>query len=138
QSIVHSIVQFQDGSMKAQMGLPDMKLPILYAFSFPLRIKTDFERFNFLNYPALTFEPADTTKFRNLHLAYEALRKGGNIPCVINAANEELVYAFLSDAVGFLQMPEIIEKVMNKISFVAHPNISDYLETDSSSRIYAR
>jgi len=134
QSIVHSIVQFQDGSMKAQMGLPDMKLPIQFALTYPKRLKTDFPRFNFLDYPELNFAPADSENFKNLALAYEAMNKGGNLPCVINAANEIVVDAFLKDQVGFLQMSDIIEEVMNKASFIQKPSYEDYVLSDSEAR----
>lgn len=141
QSIIHSIVQFQDGSMKAQMGLPDMKLPIQYAFSYPLRLKSDFPRFDFINYSKLTFEFPDTKIFRNLALAFEALKKGGNMPCVLNAANEVVVEAFLKDKVpengrgiGFLQMSDIIEKCMQTIQFIENPGYEDYVLTDIETR----
>ena len=136
QSIIHSMVQFTDGSIKAQMGLPDMKLPIHYALAYPKRLKTDFERFNFLKYPELTFSEADTKSFRNLELAYIAMGKGGNMPCILNAANEIVVDAFLKDQIGFLEMSEVIEKCMEQIDFIAHPTLSDYLETDKLSRIF--
>jgi len=138
QSIVHSIVQFTDGSMKAQMGIPDMKLPIQYALAYPQRIQNDFKRFNFLDYPNLTFEPADTKTFRNLDLAFEALNSGGNMPCVINAANEVVVAEFLNNRLGFLQMSEVIENCMSKISFLTSPSLEDYLETDCETRLYAQ
>ncbi|MGB4776200.1 MAG: 1-deoxy-D-xylulose-5-phosphate reductoisomerase [Daejeonella sp.] len=138
QSIVHSIVQFQDGSMKSQLGLPDMKLPIQYALSYPQRIKNAFPRFNFLDYPNLTFEPADTKTFKNLALAFDALNRGGNMPCVINAANEVVVAEFLNNKIGFLQMSEVIENCMGKISFIQTPNIQDYIETDQETRIFAK
>ncbi len=134
QSIVHSLVQFEDSSMKAQMGLPDMKLPIQFALTYPKRLKTNFERFNFLDYPNLTFEPADTKNFRNLALAYEAMNKGGNMPCIINAANEIMVDAFLKNQVGFLQMSDIIESCMQKVNFIAHPVYEDYVATDVEVR----
>jgi 1-deoxy-D-xylulose-5-phosphate reductoisomerase len=137
QSIIHSIVQFQDGSMKAQMGLPDMKLPIQYALGYPQRLKSDFPRFNFMDYPALTFEKADTKTFRNLALAYEALEKCGNAPCALNAANEVVVDAFLKDKIGFMQMPEIIEKSIAKLQFVKTPGYEDFVHTDREARIYA-
>ena len=137
QSIIHSIVQFQDGSMKAQMGLPDMKLPIQYALRYPQRLKSDFPRFNFIDYPALTFEKADTKTFRNLALAYEALEKCGNAPCALNAANEVVVDAFLKDKIGFMQMPEIIEKSIAKLQFVKTPGYEDFVHTDREARIYA-
>ena len=138
QSIVHSIVQFTDGSMKAQMGLPDMKLPIQYALAYPERIQSNFPRFNFLDYPSLTFEPADTNTFKNLNLAFEALHSGGNMPCVINAANEVVVAEFLNNRLGFLQMSEVIENCMCKISFLTNPTLEDYLETDCETRLYAQ
>jgi len=137
QSIIHSMVQFTDGSIKAQMGLPDMKLPIHYALAYPKRIKSDFERFNFLNYPELTFSQADTKSFRNLELAFTAMRKGGNMPCIINAANEVVVDAFLKDKIGFLQMSDVIEECMNSIAFVEKPTLNNYLETDMQTRIFA-
>ncbi len=137
QSIIHSIVQFQDGSMKAQMGLPDMKLPIQYALGYPQRLKSDFPRFNFMDYPALTFEKADTKTFRNLALAYEALEKCGNAPCALNAANEVVVDAFLKDKIGFMQMPEIIEKSIAKLQFIKAPGYEDFVHTDREARIYA-
>ena len=138
QSIVHSIVQFTDGSMKAQMGMPDMKLPIQYALAYPQRIKSDFPRFNFLDYPSLTFEQADTKTFRNLNLAFEALHSGGNMPCVINAANEVVVAEFLNNRLGFLQMSEVIENCMCKISYLNNPSLEDYMETDCETRLYAQ
>ena len=134
QSIIHSIVQFEDGSMKAQMGLPDMKLPIQYALAFPNRLKSDFPRFNFLDYPQLTFEQPDPKTFRNLALAFEALKQGGNQPCILNAANEIAVDAFLKDKVSFLQMSDIIEQSMQKVSFIKKPNYSDYVATDAETR----
>ena len=137
QSIIHSIVQFQDGSMKAQMGLPDMKLPIQYALGYPQRLKSDFPRFNFLDYPSLTFEKADTKTFRNLALAFEALEKCGNAPCALNAANEVVVEAFLKDKIGFMQMPEIIEKSIAKLQFIQKPGYEDFVHTDREARIYA-
>jgi 1-deoxy-D-xylulose-5-phosphate reductoisomerase len=135
---VHSLVQFTDGSIKAQMGLPDMKLPIQYAMAYPNRIKSDFPRFNFLNYPQLTFEQADTETFRNLALAFEAMYKGGNAACVLNAANEIAVQAFLNDKIGFLQMSDIIEKCLQKIAFISKPSYNDYVETDNETRRVAR
>lgn len=135
QSIVHSIVQFRDGSMKAQMGLPDMKLPIQYALSFPQRLASDFNRFSFLDYPNLSFEQPNTKNFRNLALAFEALNQGGNMPCILNAANEVVVQAFLSDRISFLQMPEIIEIVMGKAAYIKNPNLEDYIQTDKEIRI---
>jgi 1-deoxy-D-xylulose-5-phosphate reductoisomerase len=137
QSIIHSIVQFEDGSMKAQMGLPDMKLPIQYALGFPNRLKSDFPRFNFMDYPQLTFEQADPDTFRNLGLAFEALKQGGNQPCVLNAANEIAVDAFLKGKVSFLQMSDIIEQSMQKVSFIKKPKYSDYVATDAETRVLA-
>lgn len=134
QSIVHSVVQFTDGSMKAQMGLPDMKLPIQYAIGYPNRMRSDFPRFNFLNYPQLTFEQADTKTFRNLALAFEAMNKGGNSPCVLNAANEIAVAAFLQDKIGFLQMSDVVEKCLQDVSYIAKPNYDDYVATDEETR----
>lgn len=134
QSIVHSIVQFEDGSMKAQLGLPDMKLPIQYAFSYPERVKNNFKRFDFFNYPNLTFEKPDTQTFTNLALAYDALKKGGNMPCVLNAANEIAVDAFLKDKVKFLQMSEVIEKCFAKINYIQKPTYEQYIETDKETR----
>lgn len=137
QSIVHSIVQFTDGSMKAQMGLPDMKLPIQYALAYPQRIVSDFPRFNFLDYPTLTFEQADTSTFRNLGLAFNALDKGGNMSCILNAANEIAVQAFLNDEIGFLAMSDLLENCMEKITYIANPNYEDYVNTDEETRIFA-
>jgi 1-deoxy-D-xylulose-5-phosphate reductoisomerase len=134
QSIIHSIVQFEDGSMKAQMGLPDMKLPIQYALAYPFRLKSEFPRFDFMKYPSFTFEKPDTETFRNLALATEAMKRGGNMPCILNAANEVAVTAFLKDQIGFVEMSEIIEDCMNKISFVQHPTYEDYVTTDKESR----
>lgn len=134
QSIVHSLVQFEDGSMKAQLGLPDMKLPIQYAFSYPDRVKNNFKRFDFFNYPNLTFEKPDTQTFTNLALAYDALNKGGNMPCVLNAANEIAVDAFLKDKVKFLQMSEVIEKCLAKINYIQKPTYEQYIETDKETR----
>lgn len=134
QSIIHSIVQFEDGSMKAQMGLPDMKLPIQFAMTYPERIKTDFPRFDFLKYPALTFEQADTKTFRNLALAYEALKQGGNMACILNAANEVAVEKFLKDEISFLGMSDVVEACMQKVSFVKKPTYEDYVFTDEETR----
>lgn len=134
QSIIHSIVQFTDGSMKAQMGLPDMKLPIQYAIGYPNRMKSDFPRFDFLTHPQLTFEQADTKTFRNLALAFEAMNKGGNAPCILNAANEIAVAAFLQDKVGFLQMSNVVEKCLQTVSHIAKPSYEDYVETDKETR----
>lgn len=138
QSIIHSMVQFKDGSIKAQMGLPDMKLPIQYALAYPNRIMNNFKRFDFMNYPNLTFEKPDTKTFRNLALAYEALNQGGNMPCIINAANEVAVAGFLGDTIGFLAMSDVIESCMQRISFKARPTLDDYLNTDKETRILAQ
>jgi 1-deoxy-D-xylulose-5-phosphate reductoisomerase len=133
QSVIHSMVQFVDGSIKAQMGLPDMKLPILYAMTFPLRIPTAFPRFSFLDYPALTFEQPDKEVFRSLGLAYEALHRGGNIPCALNAANEAAVHAFLEDRISFLAISRVIEGCMGRIGFVGRPGIDDFIATHEES-----
>jgi 1-deoxy-D-xylulose-5-phosphate reductoisomerase len=134
QSIIHSLVQFEDGSLKAQLSIPDMKLPIQYALGFPKRLKSDLERFSFSDYPNLTFQSPDMEIFPNLSLAYRALDKGGNIPCVLNAANEVAVNAFLEDRLGFFDMPDVIEKTMNSVAFIATPDLNDYVETDSEAR----
>ncbi len=134
QSIVHSLVQFNDGSLKAQMGLPDMKLPIQYAFSYPKRLGNTFPRFNFMDYPQLTFEKADMEVFQNLGLAYEAMHKGGNMPCLLNAANEVAVEAFLKDKIGFLQMSDLVRSTMTKASFVKQPNYEQYIQSDIEAR----
>ncbi len=138
QSIIHSIVQFSDGSMKAQMGLPDMKLPIQYAFTYPERIKSDFKRFDFLEYPELTFEKPDTDKFACINIAYEAMKKEGNIPCAINAANEIAVDAFLKNKIKFTEIPIIIEKTMNKINFANSSDLDTYLNTDKEARLITK
>lgn len=134
QSVIHSIVQFEDGSMKAQMGLPDMKLPIQYALGFPARIKNNYPRFNFLDYPTLDFEPPNTKIFRNLALSFEAMNAGGNMPCILNAANEIVVEAFLNKKITFLQMPEIIEKAMQKVTFIEKPTLDDLIQTNAETR----
>ena len=134
QTIVHSLVQFQDGSMKAQWGLPDMKLPIQYAFGYPDRMPNRFPRFNFLNYPTLTFEPADKETFRNLALAYSAMKTGGNMPCILNAANEVAVAAFLENKITFLEISALIESTMAKCPFIAHPTYEDYIASDQAAR----
>ncbi|MCA6075551.1 1-deoxy-D-xylulose-5-phosphate reductoisomerase [Fulvivirga sedimenti] len=134
QSIIHSIVQFEDGSMKAQMGLPDMKLPIQYALAFPERLKSDFKRFDFSNYSSLTFEAPDTKTFRNLALAYKALDDGGNMPCVLNAANEIAVASFLEDRIKFLEMSDVVEHCLAKVPFIKTPAYEDYVETDRETR----
>lgn len=138
QSIVHSLVQFQDGSLKAQMGLPDMKLPIQYAFTYPNRLKTDFERFNFTNYPQLNFEKPDMEVFKGLGLAYEAMNRKGNMPCVLNAANEIVVAAFLQDKIGFLEMNDVIENCLQKMDYIENPTLEDYIQTDKITRIFAK
>ena len=137
QSIIHSMVQFRDGSIKAQLGLPDMKLPIQYALSFPQRIHNDFPRADFRKIKELTFEEPDLKTFRNLVLAIEALNKGGNLPCVMNAANEIAVYAFLRNRIGFLDMTDVIERTMNKVSFIKEPSLDDYFESDGEARSFA-
>jgi 1-deoxy-D-xylulose-5-phosphate reductoisomerase len=137
QSIIHSLVQFEDGSLKAQLGLPDMRLPIQYALSYPDRLKSDSPRFDFQNYPSLTFEKPDTETFRNLALAFEALERAGNMPCVLNAANEIAVAEFLKDRIGFLDMSEIVEKCLEKVPFVRTPGYDDYVNTDKEARIRA-
>ena len=137
QSIIHSMVQFEDGSMKAQMGLPDMKLPIQYALSHPNRLINQFPRFRFKNYPSFTFEQPDTKTFRNLAIATEVLIKGGNAPCVLNAVNEEVVHAFLKNKLGFLEMTEIIEKSLETIHFIEKPSLNDYYESDNAAREFA-
>ncbi len=138
QSIIHSLVQFEDGSIKAQMGLPDMKLPIQYAIAYPQRIRSDFPRFDFSNYPNLTFEKPDLQTFRNLALAFEALARGGNMPCVLNAANEIAVDYFLRDKVKFLQMSDIIANCMAKMPYIANPIYQDYVQTDYETRVLAK
>lgn len=134
QSIIHSMVQFEDGSIKAQMGLPDMRLPIQYALGYPHRLKVNFPRFDFTQYSTLTFEKPDSGTFRNLAIAYDALEKGGNLPCVINAANEVAVAAFLNDEVGFLEMSDIIESCAARVSFVENPTYEDYVSSDREAR----
>lgn len=135
QSIIHSLVQFQDGSIKAQMGLPDMKLPIQYAMSFPQRLQNNFPRFNFIQFPQLTFEQPDTKTFRNLELAIAAMKSDGNIPCILNAANEIVVAQFLKGNCGFLEMSDHIEWAMNHISYVPSPNMDIYRQTDHETRM---
>jgi 1-deoxy-D-xylulose-5-phosphate reductoisomerase len=134
QSIVHSLVQFQDSSIKAQLGLPDMRLPIQFALGYPQRLKADYPRFDFTQYPNLTFEPPDTETFRNLALAFQAMAAGGNMPCVLNAANEIAVQEFLKDNIGFLQMSEVVERCLEKINYVSKPTFEDYVETDRETR----
>ena len=138
QSIVHSAVQFTDGSVIAQLGIPDMKLPIQYALGFPERLENNFKRFSFLDYPELTFEKVDKTTFRNLDLAFKSMEKGGNTPCVLNAANEIVVDAFLNDKIGFLSMSDVIENCIEKITFVKNPTLEDYIQTDLETRILAK
>jgi 1-deoxy-D-xylulose-5-phosphate reductoisomerase len=134
QSVIHSMVQFEDGAVMAQMGVPDMKLPIAYAFSYPQRLKNNAERLDFRRYNSLTFEEPDMQRFRNLAFAFEAVRKGGNMPCILNAANEIVVAAFLQDKTGFLRMSDIIEETMHKASFIPDPVYEDYVQTDSEVR----
>ncbi len=138
QSIVHSMVQFADSSIKAQMGLPDMRVPIQFALSYPHRLKADFPRLDFLNYPSLTFEAPDLETFRNLPLAYEALNRGGNLACIVNAANEVAVAAFLEDKIGFLQMSDLIETCMQRVTFIQQPTLDDYIQTDTETRRMAQ
>ena len=137
QSIIHSMVQFDDGSIKAQMGLPDMKLPIQYALAFPQRLENNFPRYDFRKPNTLTFDEPDTKTFRNLVLAIEALHKGGNLPCILNAANEIAVYAFLKNRIGFLDMTEVVEQTMLKMPFIEKPTLEQYFESDGEARIFA-
>ena len=137
QSIIHSAVQYTDGSVISQIGVPDMKLPIQYALGFPERLENNFNRFSFFDYPELTFEKPDMETFRNLQLAFNAMDKGGNSPCVLNAANEIVVDAFLNNRIGFLSMSDVIENCMEKITFVKNPTIEDYVNTDRETRILA-
>jgi 1-deoxy-D-xylulose-5-phosphate reductoisomerase len=134
QSIVHSLVQFEDGSLKAQMGLPDMRVPIQFALSFPHRLKSETPKFDFINYPNLSFEAPDKTTFRNLQLAYDALYKAGNMPCILNAANEVAVKLFLEDKISFLGMSDLINDCMAKVNFVEKPSLEDYILTDEATR----
>lgn len=134
QSVIHSMVQFTDGSVKSQMGLPDMKLPIQYAIAFPERISNNYKRLDFKDFPKLAFEAPDYKTFRNLALAREAMVKGGNAPCVLNAANEVVVHAFLQNKVGFLEMSDMIEKTMDCVPFIAHPTLEDYIQSDEQAR----
>ena len=134
QSIIHSIVQFEDGSMKAQMGLPDMKLPIQYALGYPKRLAADFPRFNFMNYPQLTFEQPDRETFRCLNLAFDAMKQGGNMACIMNAANEIAVALFLQDKIGFLQIADVVERTMEKAVFIAQPSLDDFIASDGEAR----
>ncbi len=137
QSIIHSLVQFEDGSLKAQLGLPDMRLPIQFAMSYPKRLKSDFPRFDFSSYPALTFEKPDMETFRNLALAFEALNRGGNMPCVLNAANEVAVEEFLKEKITFLELPDVVEQCLAKMNYVGNPGYDDYVMTDRETRIKA-
>ncbi len=137
QSVIHSMVQFEDGSIKAQMGLPDMKLPIQYALGYPKRLKSNFPRFSFLSYPTLTFEEPDTDRFPSLEFAWEAMKKGGNIPCVLNAANEVAVDAFLREKISFLRMADIIEESILKASYISNPTYSNYIDSDKATREFA-
>jgi 1-deoxy-D-xylulose-5-phosphate reductoisomerase len=137
QSIIHSMVQFEDGSIKSQMGLPDMKLPIQYAMAFPGRIKNDFPRLSFRKYPALNFEEPDVKTFRNLSLAMEALNRAGNMPCILNAANEIAVWAFLRNRIGFLDMTALVEKTMQHVTFIEKPTLQEYFESDGEARNFA-
>ena len=137
QSIIHSMVQFDDGSIKAQMGLPDMKLPIQYALAFPQRLENNFPRYDFRKPNALIFDEPDTKTFRNLALAIEALHKGGNLPCILNAANEIAVYAFLRNRIGFLDMTEVVEQTMQKMPFIEKPTLEQYFESDGEARSFA-
>jgi 1-deoxy-D-xylulose-5-phosphate reductoisomerase len=137
QSIIHSMVQFKDSSIKAQMGLPDMKLPIQYALAFPYRVSNEFKRVDFREFSKLSFEPADYKTFRNLAIAKDAMYKGGNAPCVLNAANEMVVNAFLQNKVGFLEMSEMIEKTLESVTFIEHPTLEDYQQSDAEAREYA-
>ena len=137
QSIIHSMVQFEDGSIKAQMGLPDMKLPIQYALGFPERLKSNYPRMNFRKYPNLSFEEPDLKTFRNLQLATEALQKGGNTACVLNAANEIAVWAFLKNRIGFLDITAVVEKSMEYVSFIENPTLQEYFDSDGEARNFA-
>ncbi len=137
QSIIHSMVQFEDGSIKAQLGLPDMRLPIQFAMTYPDRLPSAFPRFDFTHYPSLTFEKPDMETFRNLALAFEALKQSGNMPCVLNAANEVAVAAFLEDKIGFLEMSDVVEQCLSKIDYIGAPTYDDYVATDKETRIKA-
>ncbi|HEX2684694.1 MAG TPA: 1-deoxy-D-xylulose-5-phosphate reductoisomerase [Ferruginibacter sp.] len=137
QSIIHSMVQLEDGSIKAQMGLPDMKLPIQFAMSFPGRVKNELPRFSFRKYPSLSFEEPDVKTFRNLSLAMEALNKAGNMPCILNAANEIAVWAFLRNRIGFLDMTAMVEKTMENVAYIEKPTLQEYFESDGEARNFA-
>jgi 1-deoxy-D-xylulose-5-phosphate reductoisomerase len=134
QSIIHSMVQFEDGSIKAQMGLPDMKLPIQYALAFPKRIKNNFPRYDFKKISSLNFEEPDLRTFRNLALAIEAMNRGGNVPCIMNAANEIAVYAFLHNRIGFLDMTDVVERTMQQVPFIEKPTLEEYSQSDAEAR----
>lgn len=134
QSVIHSMVEFEDGAVKAQLGVPDMRLPIQYAFSYPNRVRSSFDRLDFMKCSELTFEAPDTKRFRNLALAYEALHQGGNMPCIVNAANEVVVASFLADRVSFLGMNDVIETAMQKVPFIQKPTYEDYVSTDAETR----
>jgi len=134
QSVIHSMVQFEDGTVKAQLGMPDMRLPIQYAFSYPDRVRSSFDRIDFTQCTSLTFEQPDTKRFRNLALAYEAMRLGGNMPCIVNAANEVVVASFLKDGISFLGMSDVIEQTMKRVTFLANPAYEDYVATDETAR----
>lgn len=137
ESIIHSLVQFHDGALKAQLGLPEMNLPIQYALGFPNRLKTNWPRFSFFNYPQLNFEKPDLKNFRNLALAYQALKIGGNMPCILNAANEIAVQAFLTNRIGFLEISDLVEYCMEKVEYIAKPSIEEYFLTDEQTRVCA-
>jgi 1-deoxy-D-xylulose-5-phosphate reductoisomerase len=137
QSIIHSLVQFEDGSVKAQLGVPDMRLPIQFAMTYPDRLKSNLPRFDFASYPAFTFEKPDTETFRNLALAFEALERAGNMPCVLNAANEVVVAEFLKEKIGFLEMSDVVEQCLAKMDYIASPAYEDYVMTDKETRIKA-
>ncbi len=134
QAMIHSMVQFEDGSLKAQLGMPDMRMPIQYAFSYPDRVAAAYDRIDFTQCTSLTFEQPDTTRFRNLALAYEAMKRGGNVPCVLNAANEVVVDAFLKDRIGFLAMSDVVEKTMERVDYIRTPRYEDYVATDEVAR----
>ncbi|MCD8080801.1 MAG: 1-deoxy-D-xylulose-5-phosphate reductoisomerase [Bacteroides sp.] len=134
QAMIHSMVQFEDGSLKAQLGMPDMRMPIQYAFSYPDRVATTYDRIDFTQCTSLTFEQPDTTRFRNLALAYDAMKRGGNVPCVLNAANEVVVAAFLKDRIGFLAMSDVVEKTMERVDYIQAPRYEDYVATDEVAR----
>lgn len=138
QSIIHSLVQFKDGSLKSQMGLPDMKLPIQYAMAFPHRVENDLPRFGFKDHSKLTFEQPDTKTFRNLQLAMDAMERGGNAPCILNAANEIVVESFINNKIGFLQMSDLIEQALENVSFIDQPSLEELVETDRFTRTYTQ